>query len=176
MARRRRVRTRAWGRPGTFSRARSLRDQLETDDTAQDQADAYQPQRRRRLSEQVDAERGGTDCPDPGPHRVSGPDRQRLEREPEQDDAQNHADDSPHRRQQACEAVGVFQADRPADLEQAGDGQIDPRHDVSPGVRGKSLREGRSYCSIGAASDARTPGASSTKAAAARMNAKPMMS
>src|SRR5262245_51503161 len=53
----------------------SLRDQLETDDSGKDQGNAYQPQRRRWLCEQVDAERRGTDCSDPGPHRISGPDR-----------------------------------------------------------------------------------------------------
>ena len=56
-----------------------LRDQLKTDDSGEDWGNAYQPQRRRRLREQADAERRGTDCSDPGPHRISGPDRQCLE-------------------------------------------------------------------------------------------------
>src|SRR5215471_10567937 len=113
-------------------RRSSLRDQLEADDTGQDQADAYQPQRGRGFREQIDAERRGSDRTDSGPYRVSGPDRQRLERQPEQDDAQNHAGDGPQRRQQAGKAFGIFETDRPADLEQAGDGEIDPRHDEPP--------------------------------------------
>src|SRR5262245_49484193 len=65
----------------------NLCDELETDDTGEDQPNAYQPQSRRRLREQVNPERGGTDRSDTGPHRISGPDWQRLERQSEQDNA-----------------------------------------------------------------------------------------
>jgi hypothetical protein len=42
---------RIFAKAGDFGGARSLRDQPQTDDTGEDEADAYQPQRRRRLGE-----------------------------------------------------------------------------------------------------------------------------
>jgi hypothetical protein len=56
-------------------------------------------------------------------HGVRRADRQRLHRHPQQPKADDHRRHRADRRPQAREAFGVLQADRPADLEQAGEQQ-----------------------------------------------------
>ena len=80
------------------------------------------------LIEEEQAEDGGADGADAGPDRVGGADGQGLHRPAEQ----NHAGDQRHAGERGGdrpgEALGVLQADGPADLEQAGHEQDDPGH------------------------------------------------
>lgn len=102
------------------------RQQLEADDAGDDQADAEQPHYFLRFAEQHDAEHGGADSADAGPHRVGGAERQSFQRPAEQDDAGDHQGDRPDAWPWAREAIGVFEADRPADLAQSGNEQDQP--------------------------------------------------
>ena len=76
------------------------------------------------LAEQLDAEQRGADRADAGPDRVGRAERQRLQREPEQQEAHDHADDCQHRGNEPREAFGVFQADGPADFREPGEEQM----------------------------------------------------
>ena len=62
-------------------------------------------------------------------HRIGRAERQAAQRKAEEAEAQAHAGERRERRQDATEALGIFQADGPADLEQAGDEKIGPSHD-----------------------------------------------
>ncbi len=100
---------------------KNLPDELQPDDAGHDQPDAGRAASRMAGSpKQDDAERRGADRADPGPDRIGGSDRQRLQRQAEQEDAAGHRRKRQHRRHQPRETFGIFQPDRPADLEQAG--------------------------------------------------------
>ena len=74
-----------------------------------------------RLAEQYHAEDRDADRADAGPDRVAGADRDGAHREREEVDARDHRRDGDRRGHEAREAVGVLQADRPDDFEQAGE-------------------------------------------------------
>ena len=60
--------------------------------------------------------------------RIGGSHRQRLQRPGEQDHGSRHCRQRPYARHQAGEALGVFEPDRPTDLEQTGDDEEEPSH------------------------------------------------
>src|SRR3569623_943740 len=66
------------------------RREFQPDDPRDDQPDAGEPTRGRRIAEQHDAEDGGAARADAGPDRLAGSARQRFQRDREQDDAERH--------------------------------------------------------------------------------------
>ena len=118
-----------------------------------DQPYAGEPPDRRGVAEEHDAERRGADGPHPGPDRVGGADRQVAQRQAEEPEADHHRDDGQRRRHRPGEAFGVFQADRPADLEEAGDDEQRPGHGgvLEAYLRGEWPRGRREFSRLGSA-------------------------
>src|SRR5690606_39245474 len=99
------------------------------------------------------------DRTDPDPDRIGGAHRQRLHRDPEQAEADRHGHDRADRGPQPGEAVRVLEADGPAELEQAGEGEDDPGH---AGLLSRRARRSYITCRCRTASNRTTPAATET--------------
>src|SRR5579884_15035 len=113
-------------------------DHLQPGNTDDDEADAGKPGRCCSLLKEVDAKQRGADGPNSRPDRVGGSDRQCLECEPQQGEAQHHAGNGQERWNDTGKAFRIFQADRPADFEQTGNQEIEPRHGEPSSTTGRS--------------------------------------
>ena len=75
------------------------------------------------IAEQRDPQDRGADRANPGPHRVGGSHRQRLQRQAQHPDAGGHAEQGQDGGNEAAKTLGIFQPDGPADFEQTGNQQ-----------------------------------------------------
>ncbi len=112
--------------------------ELEADDPAHDKAEADNPPRRQRLSEQNDTQNGRADRTDPGPDGITGSQRDRPNRQRKEGEADHHSSDGQHTRTELGEAVRVLQADGPGDFKEGCGEQIDPSHNAPLALVGGS--------------------------------------
>src|SRR5690606_38995500 len=96
-----------------------------------DQQDATQAEQARGLAEQDDPGNHSAYRTDASPDRISSAQRQLFHCQAKQAKADPHGGDGQKSGDGAGETFGVFQADGPADFEQAGEEQNDPGHVTS---------------------------------------------
>src|SRR3546814_5784653 len=82
-----------------------------------------------QVTEQHHAECHRPQRADAGPHRVGRAEGQRAQGEAQQTEAYHYGKNGGDRRPEAGEALGILQADGPADLEKAGEKEDKPGHD-----------------------------------------------
>ena len=115
--------------------------ELEPDHACDNQRQAKDPDRVGRLAEQEDADDDASGGTDPGPHGIGRAERQRFQCNRHQGEAQDDGKHGRARRPEPRQAIGIFQADGPADLQQSRRQQCQPR------AHGRSHAEaGTTYC------------------------------
>jgi hypothetical protein len=106
----------------------SSADQLQSEYSRKDQANADQSQKSCRFAEQDYSEDNRTDRTDSGPHRIGSADRDRAHRDSEHAQADDHGGNRRHGRPQFGESIGIFQTDCPGDFKQTCNEKNEPRH------------------------------------------------
>ena len=101
--------------------------EFQSDDPHHDEADTQEPESRRRLPEERDAEDGRADSADSGPDRIGGAERQGPQRETEQAEAHDHRRCRQQGGPEAREAFRIFEPHRPADFKQSSRKKDEPR-------------------------------------------------
>ena len=109
--------------------------ELEPDHPRHDQRQANQPDRVGRLAVDEYADHDAADGADPGPHRIGGAERQRFERDRHQSEAERDRGGGRRGRPEPGQAVGIFQAERPGDLEQSRAEECQPAAHGVPALR-----------------------------------------
>jgi len=122
------------------------RGELEAGDACDDEDEAGEAEGGAWFVEAEHADEGGACCADASPDGVGGAEGDGAEGEGEEGEAGGHGGEGGGANERFGEAVGEFEADGPADFEDAGDDEVGPGH----GVGRLGLREvGREGCGGG---------------------------
>ena len=102
--------------------------ELKADYPCENQRDTQESRGRGGFRKEDDTEDHGADRADSGPDRVARAERYALNRQCQEEDAGDHSQQGKHRWPESGESFCVFEANGPADFEDAGDSDVEPVH------------------------------------------------